>query len=105
MPRAGSHRGSSSVEHVTCSDRMPKAFLHNTVASHLEEPAAFRRLSLSLVEMALLTGIVLRLLRAFAFTHGRASVLVAIGAVVVWGIILVGMATAHLANFPIRRWA
>jgi hypothetical protein len=84
---------------------MPSAFPHNTVEWHLEEPAAFRRLSLSLVEMALLTGIVLRLLRAFAFTHGRASVLVSIGAVVVWGIILVGMATAHLANFPIRRWA
>jgi hypothetical protein len=84
---------------------MPSAFPRHTVEWHLEEPAAFRRLSLSLVEMALLTGIVLRLLRAFAFTHGRASVLVSIGAVVIWGIILVGMATAHLANFPIRRWA
>ena len=84
---------------------MPSAFPRQTVEWHLEEPAAFRRLSLSLVEMALLTGIVLRLLRAFAFTHGRASVIVSIGAVVVWGLILVGMATAHLANFPLRRWA
>ena len=84
---------------------MPTAFPRNTVEWHLEEPAAFRRLSLSLVEMGLLTGIVLRLLRAFAFTHGRASVIVSIGAVVVWGLILVGMATAHLANFPIRRWS
>jgi hypothetical protein len=84
---------------------MPTAFPRNTVEWHLEEPAAFRRLSLSLVEMALLTGIVLRLLRAFAFTHGRASVIVSIGAVVVWGLILVGMATAHVANFPIRKWA
>jgi hypothetical protein len=83
---------------------MPSAFPRHTVEWHLEEPAAFRRLSLSLVEMALLTGIVLRLLRAFAFTHGRASVLVSIGAVLVWGLILVGMATAHLANFPLRRW-
>jgi hypothetical protein len=84
---------------------MPTAFPRNTVEWHLEEPAAFRRLSLSLVEMALLTGIVLRLLRAFAFTHGRASVIVSIGAVVIWGLILVGMATAHLANFPLRRWS
>src|SRR3954468_24161276 len=83
---------------------MPTAFPRQTVEWHLEEPAALRRLSLSLVEMALLTAVVLRLLRAFAFTHGRASVLVSIGAVVVWGLILVGMATAHLANFPIRRW-
>ena len=84
---------------------MPALFPRHTVEWHLEEPAAFRRLSLSLVEMALLTGIVLRLLRAFAFTHGRASVIVSIGAVVVWGVILVGMATAHLANYPIRRWS
>jgi NADH:ubiquinone oxidoreductase subunit 6 (subunit J) len=83
---------------------MPSAFPRQTIEWHLEEPAAFRRLSLSLVEMALLTGVVLRLLRAFAFTHGRASVIVSIGAVVVWGLILVGMATAHLANFPMRRW-
>jgi hypothetical protein len=84
---------------------MPSVFPRQTVEWHLEEPAAFRRLSLSLVEMALLTGIVLRLLRAFAFTHGRASVIFSIGAVVVWGLILVGMATAHLANYPLRRWS
>jgi hypothetical protein len=84
---------------------MPTAFPRHTIEWHLEEPAAFRRLSLSIVEMGLLTGIVLRLLRAFAFTHGRASVIVSIGAVLVWGLILVGMATAHLANFPLRRWS
>lgn len=84
---------------------MPRLFPQQTVEWHLEEPAAFRRLSLSLVEMALLTGVVLRLLRAFAFTHGRASVLVTIGAVLLYGLILVGMATAHMANFPIKRWA
>ena len=84
---------------------MPPVFPRQTVEWHLEEPAAFRRLSLSLVEMALITGIVLRLLRAFAFTHGRANVIVSIGALLIWGLILVGMATAHLANFPIRRWS
>ena len=84
---------------------MPTLFPRQSVDWHLEEPAAFRRLSLSLVEMALLTGVVLRLLRAFAFTHGRASLLLTIGAVVLWGVILVGMATAHLANFPLQRWA
>jgi hypothetical protein len=60
---------------------------------------------LSLVEMALVTGVVLRLLRAFAFTHGRASLILSVGAVVLWGIILIGMASAHLANFPLQRWA
>jgi hypothetical protein len=83
---------------------MPNYFPRQTVEWHLEEPAAFRRLSLSLVEMAVATGIVLRLLRAFAFTHGRASLLLTIGAVLLWGLILLGMATAHLANYPIQRW-
>ncbi len=84
---------------------MPNFFPRQSVEWHVEEPAAFRRLSLSLVEMALATGIVLRLLRAFAFTHGRASLLLTVGAVFLWGLILVGMATAHLANYPIQRWA
>jgi len=84
---------------------MTTFFPRQSVEWHLEEPAAFRRLSLSLGEMALSTGIVLRLLRAFAFTHGRVSLLLTIGAVVLWGAILVGMATAHLANYPIQRWA
>lgn len=83
---------------------MSNYFPRQTVEWHLEEPAAFRRLSLSLVEMALVTGIVLRLLRAFAFTHGRASLLLTIAAVLLWGFILLGMATAHLANYPIQRW-
>jgi hypothetical protein len=84
---------------------MSTLFPRHTVEWHLEEPAAFRRLALSVVEMALLTGIVLRLLRAVAFTHGRASLVLSIGAVLLWGIILVGMATVHLANFPLQRWA
>jgi len=84
---------------------MPNFFPRQTVEWHLEEPASFRRLSLSLVEMALVTGIVLRLLRAFAFTHGRAGLLVTVLAVMLWGLILLGMATAHLANYPIQRWA
>jgi hypothetical protein len=84
---------------------MPTFFPRHTVDWHLEEPAAFRRLSLSLVEMALVTGVVLRLLRAFAFTHGRASLILSVGAVVLWGVILIGMASAHLANFPLQRWA
>jgi hypothetical protein len=84
---------------------MASFFPRHTNEWRIEEPPAFRRLSLSLAEMALLTGVVLRLLRAFAFTHGRASVLFSIGVVAVWGIVLIGMATAHIANHPLRRWA
>jgi hypothetical protein len=84
---------------------MPSFFPRNTIEWKLEEPPAFRRLSLSLVEMALLAGVVLRVLRALAFTYGRASWLF-YGLVVVLGtLVLLGMATAHLANFPVRAWA
>lgn len=70
----------------------------------VEEPPAFRRLSLSLLEMALITGVVLRLLRAVTFTVGSANWWV-YGAVFVTGtVILVGMTTAHLANYSLRRW-
>jgi hypothetical protein len=54
--------------------------------------------------MALLTGIVLRVLRALTFTHGRASWLFYGAAFVVGTGILLGMATAYLANWTIRSW-
>lgn len=70
----------------------------------MEEPPAFRRLSLSLLEMALLTGVVLRILRALAFTHGRASWLFYGGVIILGTVVALGMTTAHLANFPVRAW-
>ena len=83
---------------------MPSFFPRQTIEWKLEEPPAFRRLSLSLIEMALLTGVVLRVLRALAFTHGRVSWLF-YGLVFIVGTgVLLGMTTAHLANFPVRAW-
>lgn len=84
---------------------MPSFFPRQTVEWRLEEPPAFRKLSLSLIEMALLTGIVLRVLRALAFTHGRASWLFYGLVIIVGTLVLLGMTTAHLANFPVRAWA
>lgn len=84
---------------------MPSFFPQHTVEWRLEEPVAFRRLSLSLVEMALLTGITLRLLRALTFTLGRGGWVLYGLAFVVGTVLLVGMTTAHLANFPVRVWA
>ena len=83
---------------------MATFFPQHSVEWKLEEPAAFRRLSLSLIEMALLTGIVLRLLRALTFTHGRASWLFYGAAFVVGLLILLGMTTAYLANWTLRSW-
>jgi len=83
---------------------MSSFFPRHTVEWRLEEPAAFRRLSLSLIEMALLAGVALRLLRALTFTLGRASWLFYGLAFVVGLLILLGMATAHLANWTLRSW-
>ena len=83
---------------------MPSFFPRQTVEWKLEEPPAFRRLSLSLAEMALIAGIVLRLLRALTFTHGRASWIFYGVAFLAGTAILLGMATAHLANWTIRSW-
>jgi hypothetical protein len=83
---------------------MSSFFPRQTVEWKLEEPAAFRRLSLSLAEMALIAGIVLRLLRALTFTHARASWIFYGAAFVAAMVILLGMATAHLANWTIRSW-
>ena len=83
---------------------MPGFFPRHTVELRLEEPAAFRRLSFSLVEMALVTGVVLRLYRSLVLTHGSNSWWY-LGATFTLGLLfLFGMATAHLANFPIQRW-
>lgn len=84
---------------------MPELFpRRQTVQIQWDEPAAFRRLSFSLVEMALLTGVVLRAYRALVFTHGADSWLYLGGGIALGVLVLVGMLTAHLANFPIARW-
>ncbi len=83
---------------------MSTFFPKQTIEWRMEEPPAFRRLSLSMVEMAAITGVLLRLLRAVTFANGTASWLY-YGALFAIGLaLLLGMATAHLANFPVRRW-
>jgi hypothetical protein len=59
----------------------------------------------SVVLMAALTGVVVRLFRAAVLTYGSdASWLVVVAALVVGAVVLFGMATLHLANYPVRRW-
>lgn len=84
---------------------MPGFFPRHPVEWRLEEPAAFRRLSLSLVEMALLTGVTLRLYRALVLSlAGEPGWLFTIGSIAVGATTLIGMATLHLGNFPLHRW-
>lgn len=83
---------------------MPTFFPRSTIEWRVEEPPAFRRLSISLLPMALITGVVLRVVRALAFTYGHASWLYYGLVFVVGTLFLLGMTTAHLANFPVRAW-
>ncbi|HEY0995288.1 MAG TPA: hypothetical protein VGD77_04815 [Gemmatimonadaceae bacterium] len=79
-------------------------FPRHTVDLKFEEPAAFRRFSFSLVEMALVTGVVTRLYRSLVLTHGVNSWWYLGLTFGVGMLFYMGMATAHLANFPIHRW-
>ncbi len=83
---------------------MAEYFPRQTLSWKVEEPPAFRRLTLSLVEMALLTGVVVRLYRSLVLSYSADSWLYA-GATAAFGaLILFGMLAIHLANFPIRHW-
>ena len=49
---------------------MATLFPRHTVELKLEEPKAFRKFSYSLVEMAIVTGIIARIYRLVVLTHG-----------------------------------
>lgn len=83
---------------------MSTFFPRHTVATRVEEPGAFRRISFSLVEMAVIAGVVLRIYRSFVLTHGSNSWLYLGGSFAVGLVFLLAMLTMHLANFTLRRW-
>ena len=84
---------------------MPTLVPRDTTAwKTVEEPAAFRRLTMSLVEMALITGIVLRLYRAVVLTHGADSWIYLGGTFALGAIFMFGMVALHLGNYTVRRW-
>ncbi len=64
-----------------------------------------RRLSSSLPEMALVTGVTLRLYRAYVLSHGSPESGLWVGStLVIGGVLLLVMLTAHLANYTVRHW-
>jgi hypothetical protein len=69
-----------------------------------EEPAAFTRIARSPVELAVLTGVIIRLFRALVLTHGTATSSYLVAALVLGTLFLLGMATLHLGRFPVREW-
>jgi hypothetical protein len=70
----------------------------------IEEPAAFARIARSPVELALITGVVIRVFRAVVLTHGDATSSYLGAALVLGTLFLLGMATLHLGRFPVREW-
>jgi len=69
-----------------------------------EEPAAFTRIARSPIELALITGVVIRLFRAVVLTQGNASSSFLGAAFVLGTLFLFGMGTLHLGRFPVREW-
>jgi hypothetical protein len=70
----------------------------------IEEPAAFARIARSPIELALITGVVIRLFRALVLTHGTPTSSYLGAALVLGSLFLLGMATLHLGRFPVREW-
>ena len=83
---------------------MPTFFPRQTVEFRIEEPKAFRRISFSLVGMALITGVVVRIYRVFVLTHGSNNWIYLGGAFALGTVFLFGMLTAHLANYQLHLY-
>ncbi|HJU73566.1 MAG TPA: hypothetical protein VJ717_07455 [Gemmatimonadaceae bacterium] len=85
---------------------MARYFPRHTQEWKREETHAFQRLTRSLVEMAILTGVALRLFHAIANARAASAGWVYLGSVfAISMIILLGAATLHLGNFTLRHWA
>jgi len=84
---------------------MTTFFPKHTEQWHFEEPTILRRFSLNVWEMAVLTGITLRLYRALVITSGSTSSWLWAGGTFALGLLLLcAAATMHLANYPLHRW-
>jgi hypothetical protein len=84
---------------------MARFFPDKTSEHKTITPQSFRHLTLSVVEMAVLTGIVIRLYRALAMSRAESGDFMYLAMTFAVGmILLLGLATMHLGNFPVRHW-
>lgn len=68
-------------------------------------PGSFRKLAFSTAEMAIITGLLIRVFRAFLLTHAGNDQPILLGAgFLIGAVFLFAMATLHLGNFPLRHW-
>jgi hypothetical protein len=78
-------------------------FPRDNVAWHLEEPRVLRKLTLSLLAMAAIAGLLVRLIRV-GVSEISPSWWGVFGAIALGLIVLLTIATAHLGNYPVRQW-
>jgi hypothetical protein len=84
---------------------MTPFFPNTTVEFKIEEPPAFRRFTMSIIEMAIVTGVLFRLYRALSMSVGPSASWLYFGGTFALGVLFIlGMATLHLGNFPLHRW-
>lgn len=84
-------------------------FPRDTTHWQTVELSAWRSLTRSTVEIALLTGLLVRAFRALVMSHGAGAdggpgALYLAATFGIGAVVLCGMLTLHLANFPVRRW-
>jgi hypothetical protein len=70
----------------------------------IREPPAFSKLARSIVEMALVTGVVVRLYRALVLTHATGGGLYLGTMFLLASAFVLFMAAVHLSRFPLRQW-
>lgn len=81
-------------------------FPERTTEWQAPKAGPFRHLSMSILEMAVLTGVIVRVYRALVLSRadggdiGFLALSFAVGTV-----LLLGMVTLHLGNFTLRQWA
>ena len=80
---------------------MTRYFPRDNVAWHLEEPRVLRKLTLSLPAMAVIAGILVRLIRVGA-SEISTSWLGVFAGIALGLIVLLTTATAHLGNYPVK---
>lgn len=83
---------------------MPAFFPVKTATFKLDEARAFRRLSFSVFEMAVVTAVILRVYRALALYLAGSNVFLLGLSFAIGFVVLFGMVTLHLGNFTVRRW-
>ncbi len=68
-------------------------------------PSSFRKLAFSTLEMAIITGLLIRVFRAFLLTNAGNDQAIVLGiGFLIGAVFLFTMVTLHLGNFPLRHW-